>query len=343
MTCQVKVLPSGHAFAVEAHETILEAALRQSVGLPYGCRDGACGACKGKVVEGEVEHGGAQDKALSASERAQGMALFCCAKPKGDITIEAREVAGVGDIQIKTLPCRVEKIEKIHDVAVLKLKLPVSERLQFRAGQYIDILMKDGKKRSFSIANAPHDDAFIELHIRHQPGGSFSDYVFNTMKEKEIMRFKGPLGSFFLREDSDKPIIMVASGTGFAPIKGIIEHAIHQGITRPIVFYWGARTPADLYMAEMAGQWQAQHANITFIPVVSDALPEHNWPGRTGFVHQAVLDDFASLAGYQVYACGAPVMVEAAHNSFTCERGLPADEFFSDAFFLSKDMGSASK
>src|SRR5574343_1008496 len=343
MTCQVKVLPSGHSFAMEAHETILEAALRQSVGLPYGCRDGACGACKGKGVEGEVEHGGALDKALSAADRAQGMALFCCAKPKGDLTIEAREVAGVGDIQIKTLPCRVEKIDKIHDVAVLKLKLPVSERLQFKAGQYIDILMKDGKKRSFSIAHAPHDDAFLELHIRHQPGGSFSDYVFTQMKEREIMRFKRPLGTFFLREDSDKPIIMVASGTGFAPIKGIIEHAIHQGITRPIVFYWGARTPADLYMAEMAGQWQAQHANITFIPVVSDALPEHNWPGRTGFVQQAVLDDFASLAGYQVYACGAPVMVEAAHNSFTAERGLPLDEFFSDAFFLSKDMGSANK
>ncbi|MDC7699143.1 CDP-4-dehydro-6-deoxyglucose reductase [Vogesella indigofera] len=341
MTCQVKVLPSGHSFAVETHETILEAALRQNVGLPYGCRDGACGACKGKVVAGEVEHGGAQEKALSAADRAQGMALFCCARPQGDITIEVRELAGIGDIQIKTLPCRVESIEKIHDVAVLKLKLPVSERLQFMAGQYIDILMKDGKKRSFSIANAPHDDAFIELHIRNQPGGTFSEYVFNSMKEKEIMRFKGPLGSFFLREDSDKPIIMVASGTGFAPIKGIIEHAIHHGITRPIVFYWGARTPHDLYMAEQAGQWQAQNANITFIPVVSDALPEHNWLGRSGFVHQAVLDDFDDLSGYQVYACGAPIMVEAAHKSFIAERKLPEDEFFSDAFFLSKDMSGS--
>ncbi|MFC3625528.1 CDP-6-deoxy-delta-3,4-glucoseen reductase [Vogesella amnigena] len=338
MTCQVKVLPSGHSFGVEAHETILEAALRQNIGLPYGCRDGACGACKGKVVDGDVEHGGAQEKALSAADRAQGLALFCCAKPKGDITIEARELAGIGDIQIKTLPCRVEQIEKIHDVAVLKLKLPVSERLQFMAGQYIDILMKDGKKRSFSIANAPHDDAYIELHVRHQPGGSFSDYVFSAMKEKEIMRFKGPLGSFFLREDSDKPAIMLASGTGFAPIKGIIEHAIHHGITRPIVFYWGARTPADLYMAELAAKWQAEHSNITFIPVVSDALPEHNWLGRTGFVHQAVLDDFDSLAGYQVYACGAPIMVEAAHKSFINDRALPEEEFFSDAFFLSKDM-----
>ncbi|MDH0343291.1 MULTISPECIES: CDP-6-deoxy-delta-3,4-glucoseen reductase [Chromobacterium] len=341
MTAQVKVLPSGHTFGVEPHETVLEAALRQGVGLPYGCRDGACGACKGKVVDGEVSQDGFQEKALTEAERAQGLALFCCARPQGDITIEAREVAGAGDIQIKTLPCRVEKIEKIHDVAVLKLKLPVSERLQFKAGQYIDILMKDGKKRSFSIANAPHDDAFLELHIRHQPGGSFSDYVFSQMKEREIMRFKGPLGSFFLREDSYKPILFVASGTGFAPVKGIIEHAIHSGIQREMVFYWGARTKADLYMAELAGAWQAQNPNITFIPVLSDALPTDEWAGRTGFVHQAVLEDFENLSGYQVYACGAPLMVEAAHGSFTRERGLPEDEFFSDAFFLSKDMGGS--
>ncbi|WP_024304007.1 CDP-6-deoxy-delta-3,4-glucoseen reductase [Pseudogulbenkiania sp. MAI-1] len=341
MTVQVKVLPSGHTFLVDDHETILEAALRQGIGLPYGCRDGACGACKGKVLEGEVCQDGYQEKALPEQERVQGYALFCCAKPQGDLTIEVREVTGIGDIPVKTLPCRVEKIEKLHDVAVLKLKLPVSERLQFHAGQYIDILMKDGKKRSFSIANAPHDDAFLELHIRHQPGGSFSEYVFTQMKEREIMRFKGPLGTFFLREDSDKPIVFVASGTGFAPIKGIVEHALHSGITRPMVFYWGARTKADLYMAGLAEEWQAAHPHFTYIPVLSEALPEDNWAGRTGFVHQAVLDDFADLSGYQVYACGAPVMVEAAHRSFTRERGLPEEEFFSDAFFLSKDMGAS--
>jgi CDP-4-dehydro-6-deoxyglucose reductase len=324
---------------VEAHETVLEAALRQGVGLPYGCRDGACGACKGKVVEGTVEHGGHQEKALSAQEQAQGLALFCCSKPVGDsLTIEAREITGIGDIQIKTLPCRVEKIEKVHDVAILKLKLPVSERLQFMAGQYIDILMKDGKKRSFSIGNAPHDDSFLELHIRHQPGGSFSEYVFTQMKEREIMRFKGPMGSFFLREESDKPIVFVASGTGFAPIKGIVEHAIHNNIQRPMVLYWGARTKADLYMHGLAASWEGQLPNFRYVPVLSEALPEDNWTGRTGFVHQAVLDDFADLSGHQVYACGAPVMVEAAHKSFIAERGLPEEEFFSDAFFLAKDM-----
>lgn len=340
MTSQVKVLPSGRVFGVDPHETILEAALRQNIGLPYGCRDGACGACKGKVVEGDVVQDGYQERALSEQERVQGVALFCCAKPVGDITIEARET-GAGDIQIKTLPCRVEKLEKTHDVAILKLKLPVSERLQFRAGQYIDILLKDGNKRSFSIANAPHDDAFLELHIRHQPGGLFSGHVFNTMKEREIMRFKGPLGSFFLREDSDKPIIFVVSGTGFAPVKGIVEHALQQGITRPMVVYWGARTKADLYMSALAESWQAEHAHIRYVPVLSEALPDDNWSGRTGFVHKAVLDDVADMSGYQVYACGAPPMVEAAHKTFTAERGLPDEEFFSDAFFLSTELSAS--
>lgn len=337
MVSQVKVLPSGHTFNVEEHETILEAALRQGIGLPYGCRDGACGACRGKVLEGDVELGQYQRSALSEQDRLAGYALFCCTHPRGDIRIEAREVTGTNDIPIKTSPCRVEKIKKIHDVAILTLKLPVAERMLFRAGQYIDILMKDGRKRSFSIANAPHDDAFLELHIRHQPGGTFSEYVFTQMKEREVMRFRGPLGTFFLREESTKPILFIASGTGFAPIKGIIEHIIHQGIQRPMVLYWGARTKADLYMAELAEQWQSVLPHFTFIPVLSDAQPHDEWQGRTGLVHQAVLDDIASLAQYQVYACGAPVMVEAAHLTFTNERGLPEDEFYSDAFTLAKD------
>jgi len=339
MVSQVKVQPSGHEFSVDDHETILEAALRQGVGLPYGCRNGACGACRGKVVSGDVTMQGESPQALSEQDRAQGYTLFCCAHAHGDISIEVNELSPVGELTVKTLPCRVESLAKVHDVAILRLKLPVAERLQFRAGQYIDILLKDGKKRSFSIANAPHDDAYLELHIRYQPGGNFSDYVFNQMKEREIMRFKGPLGSFFLREDSEKPLILLASGTGFAPIKGIVEHALHTGVKRPMILYWGARTRADLYCAELVAQWQAEHADVfSYVPVLSEAGEHDAWTGRTGFVHQAVLDDFADLSPYQVYACGAPVMVESAHRSFIGERGLPENEFFSDAFFLAKDM-----
>lgn len=238
MSAKVRIQPSGHEFCVQDGETLLEAALREHYVLPYGCRNGACGACKGKVVEGQVDLGKAATYTLTPDERSAGMVLFCCAKPVSDLVIECREVGAVRDIPVKNLPCRVESIERIaHNVAVLSLKLPASERLQFLAGQYIDIVLKDGKRRSFSLANAPHDDRFLQLHVRHIPGGTFSEYVFNEMKPKEILRFQGPLGTFFLREESSKPILFIASGTGFAPIKGIIEHAIHKGLNRPIRLY----------------------------------------------------------------------------------------------------------
>jgi CDP-4-dehydro-6-deoxyglucose reductase len=216
------------------------------------------------------------------------------------------------------------------DVMVLQVKLPASERLQFLAGQYIDILMKDGKRRSLSIANPPHDDAVLELQLRTY-GGPFSDYVFHRLKVKDILRFEGPLGTFFLREDSDKPIILLASGTGFAPIKAIVQHAIHKGIRRPITLYWGGRTRSDLYMNALAAQW-ADEQRLRYVPVLSDALPDERWTGRTGFVHRAVMADVPDLSGYQVYACGAPVMVEAAHQDFTGQCRLSDEEFYSDSF-----------
>lgn len=331
MTFQITIQPSGHNFANEELETILEAALKNGYMLPYSCRDGVCGACKGKVLQGNVDYGKHQSSTLTDAEKTVGMALFCCAKPLSDLIVECREVNSIKDIPVKTIPCRVQHMEKpVADVMVLKLKLPANERLQFLAGQYIDILLKDHKPRSFSLANAPHNDEFLELHIRNIAGGEFTHHVFETMKERDILRFKGPLGTFFLREDSNKPIIFVASGTGFAPIKAIIEHALYVGVQRPMHFYWGVRKHADLYMLALAKQWQAK--GITFTPVLSDALPEDQWLGRTGFVHQAVLDDYKDLSKHEVYACGAPVVVEAAHRDFTTQRHLPNEAFFSDAF-----------
>ncbi len=337
MSFTTTILPSGHKFTVEADENILEAGLRQGFTLPYSCRDGVCGACKGKVLQGEVDYGKYQSSTLSEAEKAAGMALFCCAKPKSDLVIECREVSTLKDIPVKLLPTRVHKMLKLaEDVMVIYLKLPASERLQFLAGQYIDILQKTGKPRSFSLANAPHDDEFLELHIRNIAGGEFTNHVFTGMKERDILRIKGPLGTFFLREDSDKPIIFVASGTGFAPIKAIIEHALQIGIKRTMHFYWGARKLADLYMLGKVKEWEAR--GIKFTPVLSEPLPEDNWKGRTGFVHEAVMQDYADLSGHQVYACGAPVVVEAAHRDYTTQRKLPNEEFFSDAFtFMPKD------
>ncbi len=327
MTFNITIKPSDHNFPVEADETILEAGLKQGFTIPYGCRDGVCGTCKGNLLQGTIDYGNRQASALSDAEKAAGMALFCCAMPRSDLVIECREVSAVKDIIVKTLPCRVQKMEKpAEDVMVIYLRLPASERMQFLAGQYIEVMMKNDKPRSFSLANAPHDDEYLQLHVRNIPGGAFTHHVFHEMKEKDILRVKGPLGTFYLREDSNKPILFVASGTGFAPIKAIIEHALQVGIQRSMHLYWGVRKPSDLYMLDKVSEWQKQ--GIKFTPVVSD----EPWPGRNGYVHQAVMEDYADLSGYQVYACGAPVVVEAAHRDYTTLRNLPEDEFFSDAF-----------
>lgn len=332
MHFQITVQPSGHHFAAPSDDTILNAALEAGYTLPYGCRNGGCGSCKGQVLEGTVEHGDAQPQALTDADKAAGKALFCCAKPTSDLVIECREVGLASGIQTKILPCRVEsKTQAAPDVLVMHLKLPANERLQFLPGQYVDFLMKDGSRRAFSLANAPHDDKTLELHLRLVPGGKFTEYVFNEMPEKAILRFEGPLGTFTLREESNKPIIFVAGGTGFAPIKGIIEHAFHHNIKRNMVLYWGALAKPDLYLAQLPEQWAAEHANFSFIPVLSEPKVEDTWTGRTGFVHDAVLKDDLDLSQYQVYCCGAPAMVEAAHRDFVA-RGLPEDEFFSDAF-----------
>ena len=340
MPYQITIQPSGHVLSAQSGETVLQAALREGFPLPYGCRNGACGTCKGKIIQGTVDFGSHNEDTLTELEKRAGMALFCCASPLSDLVIECREIGAIKDIKVKTLPCRVNKLERVApNVMVISLKLPTNERLQFLAGQYIDIFMKNGKRRSFSLANAPHDDELLQLHVRNYPGGTFAEHVFTHMKERDILRFEGPLGTFFLHEDSDKPIIFVASGTGFAPVKSILEHTFYvrnlRGSERQMVLYWGNRTKADLYMADLAGSWQEEHDNFTFIPVLSEALPADNWNGRTGLVHQAVLQDFDDLAGYQVYACGAPAMVEAAHMDFTRLRRLPEDEFFSDAFTAS--------
>ena len=331
MAHRITIKPSNHAFETQDDETVLEGALREGFVIAYGCRNGACGTCKGKVLEGTVDYGVYQEATLPESDKRQGYALFCQAKPLGDLVIECREVSAVKDIQVRTLPCRVNNMDKLApDVMRIRLKLPAQERLQFLAGQYLDILMRGGMRRSLSLANPPHDDALMELHLRNY-GGPFSDHVFNKMKEKDILRFEGPLGTFFLREESAKPIIFVASGTGFAPIKAIIEHALHKGVSRPMTLYWGGRRPSDLYLNALAEGWQRDHG-IQYVPVISDALTEDAWTGRTGFVHRAVMEDFPDMTGYQVYACGAPIVVESAHKDFTAKCRLPEDEFYSDAF-----------
>jgi CDP-4-dehydro-6-deoxyglucose reductase, E3 len=338
---KVTVQPSGQSFAVDEGESVLTAALRQGVMLPYGCKNGACGSCKGKIVSGAVDYGHYHARVLTDEERAHGKALFCQAKPLGELVIECRTIGAAKDIAVRLLPCRVQQLTRVaDDVIIVQLKLPANERLQFLAGQYIDFLLKGGERRSFSMANPPHADELIELHIRHVPGGNFTDHVFGKMKARDILRFEGPLGSFFLREDSTKPIVFVASGTGFAPIKSIIESALHRKVERPMVLYWGCRRPKDLYLNALAESWALEQPDFRYVPVVSEAAPADAWSGRSGFVHRAVMQDFPDLSGHQVYACGVPVMVDSARKDFITQCQLPEDEFYADSFTTAADLAA---
>jgi len=339
MTFQITVQPSGHQFSCEEDETILTAAMRAGVGLPYGCKNGACSSCKGKVLSGDITHKPHQERALSKDEEAAGGSLFCCAIPHSDVVIEAREVAGSDDYPIRKMPSRVATLDKVaSDVVVMTLQLPANETLKFRAGQYIEFMLRDGKRRSYSLATPPEQGQPLTLHIRHLPGGLFTDQVFSTMKEKDILRFEGPMGTFFVREDSDKPMVLLASGTGFAPIKAIVEHLRAQGSSRQMTLYWGGRRPQDIYMDALCRDWAATLPNFKYVPVLSNLLPEDHWAGRTGYVHQAVMADLPDLSGHQVYACGAPVMVESAKADFVAQCGLPEEEFYADAFTSEADI-----
>lgn len=341
MSFTVTVQPSGRSFQVSRDEPILAAAIRNGVGLPYGCKDGACGSCKSRMLEGRVIHGAHQAGALSAAEAEAGWTLTCCAAAQTDLVIEARTVAGAGEIPVRKMPVRITRIDRpAPDVAVLTLQLPANDALRFQAGQYIEFILRDNLRRSYSMANSPlaqSDKPSVELHIRHTPGGVFTDAVFSTMKEKDILRMEGPFGTFFLREDSAKPMVLLASGTGFAPIKAIIEHMQIKGLRRQAVLYWGCRSRVDLYQHEWALEAASKMAHLSYVPVLSEPQADDAWTGRTGFVHRAVMQDFPDLSAHQVYACGAPIVVSSAQHDFTLSCGLPADEFYADAFTSEAD------
>jgi CDP-4-dehydro-6-deoxyglucose reductase len=345
MSFNVTVQPSGRSFSVNPDEAMLAAAIRQGIGLPYGCKDGACGSCKCKMLEGTVSHGPHQLKALSHEEEANGFVLTCCGVPQSDVVLESRQVTDESAFPIKKMPVRVSSLTRLSgDVIALRLQLPANDVFKYHAGQYVEFLLRDGDRRSYSMANAPHtqtETPGLELHLRHTPGGKFTDQVFSTMKEKDIQRIEGPYGSFFLREDSAKPMVLLASGTGFAPIKALIEHMQHKNIQRPAVLYWGGRRPSDLYMNDWVVARLAEMPQLRYVPVVSNALTEDHWTGRTGFVHQAVLQDFQDLSGHQVYACGAPVVVDSAKADYTQLAGLPDEEFFADSFTTEADKAKA--
>jgi len=334
MTHRVTLKPSGHSYEVDEGKTVLQAGLDAGYMLPYSCRAGVCRTCRGTITEGKVDYGAVHATYLPESDKAKGYALLCQAKPLSDLTVEVHEVHGV---RPRIIPCRVERLDMpAPDVAVIGLRLPMNENFRFLAGQYIDILMKEGRRRSYSLATRPDPGGVtaLEIHVRHTPGGAFTDHVFSKLKVRDLLRFEGPLGSFYVREESDKPMIMLASGTGFAPIRAICEYAAEKKISRPITLYWGGRLKRDLYQMDIAAAWP----NVKFVPVLSD----EKWEGRVGFVHRAVMEDFPDMSGHQVYACGAPIVVESARRDFSAQCGLPADEFYADSFLTEADKAATA-
>ena len=343
MSFKVTVLPAGREFSAEPGQTVLDAALAAGIVLPYSCRNGTCSTCEGRVVSGDYDAGPAPARILGAADLARGHTLLCQACVNSDLVIEAREVRMADDIVVRKMPVRVLALTPLApDVMEITLQLPSAEAFRFQPGQYLSFILKDGSRRSYSMACGQLEDHQVRLHVRHMPGGLLTSRVFgegdNPLKVREILRIEGPLGSFFLDPDDQRPIIFLASGTGFAPIQAMVEGMLAQGDTRPVTLYWGGRRPVDLYRQDLVRQWQSQLADFRFVPVVSEAMPDDGWVGRTGWVHQAVIDDLPDLSGYQVYACGAPAMVEAARRDFIEQCGLAPEAFHADAFTSAADQ-----
>lgn len=336
----ISVHPDERIVTARAGETILEAGLREGLAMPFDCRNGGCGLCKGDLLAGEVRLRPYQEDMLTDAERAAGKTLFCCAEPLADLEISYEPVAGAPPAQVRRYRARVTAMERLApDVARLMLRVEEGGELRWHAGQYVNILLEDGAKRAFSFAAAPGKGGDIELHVRRIEGGRFTPRVFSTMKVGDRLDFEGPLGAFHLREEGGKPILFVAGSTGFAPVKSMLEHAFATGIARRMVLYWGVRRPEDLYARELAEGWARDHPNFTFVPVLSEPRPEDAWRGRTGLVHEAVLEDFPDLSSHQVYACGSVRMVEAVAPAFAAQ-GLDPGDCFSDAFRLAPRMRS---
>lgn len=338
MSFTVTLEPSGHKFQAEADEKLMNAALEQGIRIPMGCRLGTCCSCKGKVTSGDYDLGDAHPAYLTQTDRDKGFALLCQAKAQSDMVIEIEEVPFIVDPQ--TQPALVKNIKRVaDDTILLHLRLPLHANLMFAAGQYIDFLLPDGARRSYSIANAsrPQGVIDIELHIRHMPGGLFTDWLFGSAKLRDKLDIEGALGGFYLRE-SDKPVLFLATGTGYAPVRSMILTEIARGSTRPMTLYWGARTLKDMYLYEEARELAERHPNLRFVPVLSRPAAADNWSGEVGHVQQVAARDIPDMSNWQVYACGSPAMVAQAQPYLAEQCGLPEAEYFADAFTSMADV-----
>lgn len=339
MAYTVRVVQSDIRFECAEETTILDAAKAAGYELPYSCRTGACGSCKGQILSGRVEMPDSAE-GVTKEERAAGFTLFCQARPSSDVEISARSITRLDPNAHKVVDAKIYRVTRMSDdISLLQLRFPAGTRIKFKAGQYLQVLLEDGARRSFSMANPPHQSDGVQLHVRHLAGGKFSSYLDSGPSVGDIVKLALSFGDFYLRESTDKPIVFVASGTGFAPIKAILEDVFRRRQTsRPMTLYWGGRRSKDLYLADLAMKWTQQYPNFKFVPVLSE--PEDCWSGRKGFVHRAVMDDFPSLAEHEVYACGVPVMINAARQDFVSQRALSSDAFFCDVFVPTEGRGN---
>jgi len=341
MTYTVTLAEEQTEFCCEQNQSILDAALQNGITLSYGCRNGLCGSCKGLLLSGTIDYPEGQPGGLDQDEIDQGEALFCKAVPTSDVSIRVTVVQPVPDIEVKTLPAKVKQIDYLSDDVIrLILQLPAVEPFNFKAGQWVYFVLKDGRKRAFSIANSPNDNNEIELQIRHAIGGIFTDFVFDNLEVGALLRIEGPHGTFYYQAD-ERPVLLVAGGTGFAPIKGIFEEISQLGVKQPIHLFWGSRAKQDLYQQGLVEQWMDDYS-IQYTPVLSDAEQQDNWQGETGFVHQAVVRAYPQMADFVVYMAGPPQMIESCRDSFA-SAGLPSSQMHYDSFDYSTDALNAMK
>jgi NAD(P)H-flavin reductase/ferredoxin len=325
MTFTVSIDAGAIAFPCEPEESVLDAAERAGYSLPYSCRKGVCSTCEGELCAGTVQAG--SDEMAGPSNHV----LLCLAKPRSDLRIRPKRIQRHNPEARKTVTAKVYRVSRpVEDVAVVQLRFPASIRARFAAGQYLRIKMPDGDTRNFSMANPPHESDGVQLHIRHVPGGRFSEGVLADLKQGDTLEIELPYGDFYLRTDSDRPIVGVATGTGFAPLKSMIEDLMKRGNMRPVRLYWGGRREQDLYLRDLVRKWAARTDWFTFVPVLSE--PAADWTGATGLVHHAVLNDLPDLSDWDAYACGNPLMIRRARHDFGALAGLSDGRFFADPF-----------